>query len=69
MARKFAAVEVADYRYVFAHGHAPRGFGAWMFENDNRQVVVQHSGMFSDAKRVAIAWARQNGAARVHVAT
>lgn len=42
-----------------SHGTTPRGFGQWFFEVSTGQTFT-FTGKFSDAKKAAQEWARQN---------
>lgn len=46
---------------------SPRGFGNWMFENQDRSAQFSFNGAFAQACRAAVSWARANGHSRVHV--
>ncbi len=55
--------------YEAAHGKSPRGFGGWWFEIGGGVTVQtgKFQGMYSEAKRRAIKWARERGATTVRV--
>jgi len=54
-------------RFEFANGRRARGEGFWSFSFDGRQSACCCYGKFSDARRDAMAIARQNGVRRVSV--
>lgn len=63
-------VEVSTYRYVFAHGQSPRGRGSWAFRpwgSPSYQDWQWFQGTYTEARRQAVAWARENGVGRLEV--
>lgn len=58
---------ISTRRHFLSHLRSPRGRGGWLFENDAREVVFQHSGTYGEAKKAALAWAAANGVAVLHV--
>lgn len=54
-------------RYQASHPFAPRGRGGWLFENQAGEVVFSHSGLFGEAKRAALAWAKLHGVRVLYV--
>jgi len=70
------AVEVRHDRYMRSHGKkASGGSGMWMFTHkdrgdvdyNNKKEVHTAQGKFSDAKKSAQAWAKENGHHSVYV--
>jgi hypothetical protein len=70
------AVEVRHDRYMRSHGKkASGGSGTWMFTHkdrgdvdyNNKKEVHTAQGKFSDAKKSAQAWAKENGHHSVYV--
>ena len=55
-------ITIDTSRYYRSHAKQPRGTGHWCFENHAGEIVLNHSGTYSAAKRAAESWGRQNGA-------
>ena len=51
--------------YEWSHGKRPSGYGFWFFKVG--QTEVSFSGMYSECKKKAIAFAKQIGACRIEV--
>ena len=66
-------MEVSTAIYMVCHGRNPRGTGNWafVFHLDGRRVLGWAPGemSYTNAKRWAIDYAKQNGYERVSVAT
>lgn len=48
-------------RFYASHLRSPRGRGSWLFENRAGEVVFMHNGTYTEAKKAAVAFGRQNG--------
>lgn len=55
------ATEFITDRYEFAHGRRPKGTGSWAFEASNGALFWAQYGTYTEAKREAREWARENG--------
>ncbi len=51
------AVNVSTTDYESAHGKRPRGWGSWAFFIGDETEPLWHTGKYSDAKRMAVAYA------------
>ena len=54
--------------FFFSHGQRPRGFGLWMFSLTGGGFDLgefSHSGTFTEARKAAVAKAREVGASKV----
>lgn len=47
-------------QYVIAHNKAPRGYGNWAFSDRHGQTIQFFCGTYTEAKKAAIQWAKQN---------
>lgn len=64
-------VEFNSHEYQFSHGKQPRGYGNWGFFFDDEQDVTKaywSVGKFSEAKKMAVAFAAGRGHRVVRVA-
>lgn len=60
-------VQVNDTEYRMSHGHAPRGRGGWLFCNaflfndpDYYKHCENFNGTYTEARKQAVAWAKEN---------
>ncbi len=64
-------VEFNTTDYQFSHGRAPRGVGTWAFFRDRSSDPCEgfwvNQASFTEAKKAAAVWARQNNVATVYV--
>ena len=61
-------VTFSDNQFQAAHGRKPRGTGNWWFRfSGNGRSEQNWHGTFSEAKKQAMAFAKQNGFDRVEV--
>lgn len=58
-------VRVETTEYEFSHGHAPRGFGRWMFEVGSEWL--DFTGLYTQVKAQAVEAARGRGVSVVKV--
>jgi hypothetical protein len=71
------AVEVSHSTFENAHGKKPTGHGRWVFSHNKNPDMsksegtefVTHTGHYSEAKKVAQKWAKDNGHSVIHVAS
>jgi hypothetical protein len=61
------SIEVNTTQYQFSHGKSPRGYGQWAFFFDGESEPQWYNGKFSDAKKMAIAYAVTKGHSRIAV--
>ena len=47
-------------RFYRSHVKQPKGRGGWMFEDKDGNIVVTHSGTYTEAKKVAQEYAKSN---------
>jgi hypothetical protein len=55
------APEILTSRFELSHRRMPRGYGSWLFETRAGDVCVQHTGLYAEAKRAAVAYGRKHG--------
>lgn len=58
-------MKVFSRGYYLSHGKNPRGYGLWWFEAAGK--TYSFNGMFAEAKKAAVIWARAIGANAVYV--
>ena len=64
------SIEVSTREYEFSHGKKPRGYGNWAFFFDGATDVGAakwFTGKFSEAKKMAVAWAASKKHTKVEV--
>ena len=59
-------VQVSTTEYQFSHGKRPRGEGSWAFFFTDAHVFW-FTGKYADAKRAAVAEAKQRGVQTIKV--
>ena len=62
------SIEISTTNYEFSHGKKPRGYGKWAFFFDGGDVPLFFTGKFSEAKRMAIAYAVGHNFSKISVA-
>jgi hypothetical protein len=65
-------IRVETNTFEASHGKKPRGYGHWMFEtcitgHGTPVLNAGFTGMYSEAKRTAIKWARSYGEIAIKV--
>ena len=45
--------QINTSKYQYNHGKAPRGYGYWAFLDKSGDVVMWHTGTYSEAKKAA----------------
>lgn len=58
---------VDTIRFEASHGRTPKGSGWWMFETQDRRVVTEVRGTYTEAKRAALRYAAERGIAVLYV--
>lgn len=58
---------VSTTKYEWIYGKAPRGFGMWAFKVGHEEVFF--TGKYAEAKKQAIAYAKEQGARYIEVLT
>ena len=53
-------VTIDTNNYYFANNKQPRGTGVWFFESDNGKQASYY-GSYTECKKQAIEWAKENG--------
>ena len=54
-------IEINTTQFEFAHGKRPKGYGQWGFYFDRQTDPMFFTGKYSEAKGMAVAWARTKG--------
>ena len=63
-------IQVNTRQYELAHGKKPRGYGNWAFFFDGRTEIEEafwHNGKFSEASKMAVAYAVAKKFMRIEV--
>jgi hypothetical protein len=58
---------VRTNRYYASHLKAPRGYGWWLFETLSGEFVFEFRGKYSEAKKAAQNWLKDNNHYELYV--
>ena len=72
------AASVDSTSYQWSHGKAPKGGGSWFFvahrggvnfskDVEGKDYIVVHGATYSDAKKAALKWAKEQGHTQIYV--